>query len=48
LRPQHAIGDGAYGTLENVAAVEEAGIRAYMALTNSGKRHTFFAKDDFA
>jgi len=47
LRPQHATGDGAYGTLGNVAAIEEAGIRAYMALTNSGKRPTFFAKDDF-
>ncbi len=48
LRPHHVTGDGAYGTLENVAAVEEAGIRAYMALPNSGKRPTFFAKDDFA
>jgi Transposase DDE domain len=47
LRPQHVTGDGTYGTLENVAAVEKAGIRAYMALPNSGKRPTFFAKDDF-
>ena len=47
LRPHHVTGDGAYGTLENVAAVEEAGISAYMALPNSGKRPSFFAKDDF-
>ena len=48
LRPHHVTGDGAYGTLENVAAVEKAGISAYMALPNSGKRTSFFAKDDFA
>lgn len=48
LRPHHVTGDGAYGTLENVAAVEKAGISAYMALPNSGKRPSFFAKDDFA
>jgi transposase len=47
LRPQHVTGDGAYGTLENVAAVEKAGIRAYVALPHSGKRPSFFAKDDF-
>src|SRR5215211_4249711 len=47
LRPQHVVGDGAYGTLENVAAIEKAGIRAYVVLPNSGKRSSFFAKDDF-
>ena len=48
LRPHHVTGDGTYGTLENVAAVEKAGIRAYVALPNSGKWPSFFAKDDFA
>jgi Transposase DDE domain len=48
LRPHHVTGDGAYGTIENVTAVEKAGISAYMALPNSGKRPSFFAKDDFA
>jgi hypothetical protein len=47
LRPHHVTGDGAYGTLEKVTAVEEAGIRAYMALPNSGKRPSFFTKDEF-
>src|SRR5215210_5061620 len=30
--PRRVSGDSAYGTLENIAAIERAGIRAYMAL----------------
>jgi hypothetical protein len=29
VKPHHVTGDGKYGTVENIAAVEESGIRAY-------------------
>lgn len=32
LHPHHVTGDGKYGTVENIAAVEEAGIRAYISV----------------
>jgi hypothetical protein len=47
LRPHHVTGDGKYGTLENIAALEEAGIRAYVALHESGSKPGFFPKGDF-
>ena len=47
LRPHHVTGDGTCGTLENVAAVEKAGISAYMVRPNAGKWPSFFARDDF-
>src|SRR3712207_1590248 len=34
LRPHRVTGDAKYGTRENIAAVESAGIRAYLALPN--------------
>ena len=47
LRPHHVTADGKYGTLENVAALEGADVRAYVALHESGSRPGFFAKDEF-
>ena len=47
LRPHHVTADGKYGTLENVAALEEAGVRAYLALHESGSRPGYFAKGEF-
>lgn len=47
LRPHHVTADGKYGTLENVAALEEAGVRAYVALHESGKKPGSFAKSEF-
>jgi transposase len=47
LRPHHATADGKYGTLENVAALEEAGVRAYVALHESGSKPGFFPKGEF-
>ena len=35
LRPQQVTGDTAYGTTENIAAVERMGVRAYVPLTSS-------------
>jgi DDE family transposase len=38
LSPRSVTGDAAYGTRENVAAIEKAGIRAYTALPEQGGR----------
>ncbi len=38
LRPAQVTGDTAYGTTENIAAVERAGIRAYVPLTKTGRQ----------
>ena len=48
LRPHSVTGDAAYGTRENIAAVEKAGIRAYVALPEQGKRTALFTIDAFA
>ncbi len=37
-RTRRVTGDAAYGTRENVAAIEKAGVRAYTALPEQGKR----------
>ena len=37
LHPKRVTGDTAYGTTENIAAVERAGIRAYVPLSGAGK-----------
>jgi transposase len=47
LRPRSATGDAAYGTRENIAAVEKAGLRAYAALPAQQKRTSLFAIEDF-
>jgi hypothetical protein len=41
-------GDATYGTRENIAAIEKAGIRAYTALPEQGKRTSLFTIEDFA
>ena len=48
LRPAQVTGDTAYGTTENIAAVERAGIRAYVPLTGAGKARPYFSKEQFA
>jgi transposase len=48
LRPHSVTGDAAYGTVENVAAVEKAGMRAYMVLPKHDERGPFFGKNEFA
>ena len=47
LRPRRATGDTTYGTAENVRALEEAGVRAYVPLPDLDKRTPFFGKMDF-
>jgi transposase len=47
LHPRQVTGDTAYGTTENIAAVERAGIRAYVPLTGAGKARPYFSKEEF-
>jgi len=48
IRPHHVTGDGKYGTVENIAVVEESGIRAYLGLHEAGGRGSnFFPKSAF-
>ena len=48
IRPGQVTGDTAYGTIENIAAIERAGIRAYVPLTGAGKARPFFSKEEFS
>jgi transposase len=48
IAPRQVTGDTAYGTVENIAAVERAGIRAYVPLTGAGKAGPYFSKEEFA
>jgi hypothetical protein len=46
--PRQVTGDAKYGTAENVSAIEDAGIRAYVAPHESGgKGKAFFGKGEF-
>ena len=47
LHPHSVTGDAAYGTTENIAAIEKAGICAYTALPNHEKRTPLFGRDAF-
>jgi transposase len=47
-RPRRVTGDSAYGTVENIAAIEKAGISAYVALKGAGQGRPFFGKDEFS
>jgi transposase len=45
--PHHVTGDAKYGTIENVVAIEDAGIRAYVPLTDFEHRSALFGRDVF-
>jgi transposase len=47
LQPRSVTADAAYGTTENIAAIEKAGIRAYTALVDHEKRTSLFGRDAF-
>jgi transposase len=47
LQPCSVTGDAAYGTKENIAAIEKAGIRAYTALVDHEKRTSLFGRESF-
>jgi hypothetical protein len=48
LRPRQVTGDTKYGTVENIAAVEGQGVRAYVPLSEAGHRSGLFRDTDFA
>jgi len=47
LRPKRAIADTTYGTIENIRALEEAGIRAYVPLPDFDHRTPYFGPSHF-
>jgi Transposase DDE domain len=47
LSPRSVTGDATYGTRENIAAIEKAGIRAYTALADQERRTSLFTIEDF-
>ncbi|MBA2443975.1 MAG: transposase [Nocardioidaceae bacterium] len=48
LRPGQVTGDTTYGTVENIVAVEDAGIQAFFPLPDFDHRCPFYGKDKFA
>jgi transposase len=47
LRPRHMRGDTKYGTIENIKALEDAGIRAYVPLPNWEERYEVWSASHF-
>jgi transposase len=47
LRPRQVTGDTTYGTVENIVAVEDAGIRAFFPLPDFAHRTAFYGRDAF-
>jgi hypothetical protein len=45
--PHQVTGDAKYGTIENIVAIEDGGIRAYVPLTDFAHRTKFYGQDDF-
>ena len=45
--PRQVTGDTTYGTVENIVAVEDQGIRAYVPLPDFDQRTPFFGAPDF-
>jgi hypothetical protein len=48
LLPRQVTGDTTYGTVENIVAVEDAGVRAYLPLPDFDARTPYFGKGAFA
>src|SRR5258708_1814113 len=47
LRPRHITGDTKHGTAENIMAIEQEGIRAYVPLPDFEHRSPYFSQRDF-
>jgi transposase len=47
LHPRQVTGDTTYGTVENIVAVEDEGIRAYLPLPDMSHRTPFYGQDAF-
>jgi transposase len=48
VHPKRAVGDAKYGTVENIRALEDAGIRAYIPLPDFDRRTPYFGASHFA
>src|SRR5215213_11216762 len=48
LQPRQVTGDTTYGTVENIVALEDAGIRAFFPLPDFDQRTPFFGKEQFS
>ena len=48
IRPRQVIGDTKYGTVENIVAVEDQGIRAYVPLPDFDRRTPYYGRSKFA
>jgi hypothetical protein len=48
LRPRQVTGDTTYGTVENVVAIEDEGIRAYVPLPDFDRRTPYYGQAHFA
>lgn len=48
LHPRQVTGDTTYGTVANIVAVEDQGIRAYVPLPDMSHRTPFYGQDAFA
>lgn len=46
-RVRRVTGDSTYGTKENIAAVEKAGIRAYVLMADFEKKSPYYGKSSF-
>jgi transposase len=46
--PHQVTGDTKYGTTENIVAIENAGIHAYLPLPDMNHRRPFYGQDEFA
>jgi transposase len=47
LRPRHVTGDTKYGTIENIKALQDAGIRAYVPLPDWEERYEVWSASHF-
>ena len=47
LHPRHVTGDTKYGTIENIKAIEDQGIRAYVPLPNWEERYEVWSASHF-
>lgn len=47
VRPAHVVGDTTYGTIENIVALEDAGIQAFFPLPHFDNRTPLFGRDRF-
>lgn len=47
IRPEIAVGDAKYGTVQNFVGLEEVGIKAFLPIPELGKRTKFYPPDNF-